>query len=91
MNTYLENDYLKIEDQISNHKELIITKHFSKRMIERAIRYQDLKNCLLNPRVIRHEGSYDSYGKLKIKYTYRAKIDFRRIWHWYVHYTKKVL
>ncbi len=70
---YLENDYSKVEQQLEEHTELIITRHFSKRMSERAITFQDLKTSLAKPRIIRHEGSYDHYGNLRIKYTLQSK------------------
>lgn len=73
MNSYLENDYGKIEKQVQEHRELIITRHFSERMLERAITFYDLKRSLATPRVIRHEGSYDHYGNLRIKYTLQTR------------------
>lgn len=73
MNSYVENDYGKIEKQVQEHTELIITRHFSERMLERAITFFDLKRSLANPRVIRHEGSYDHYGNLRIKYTLQTR------------------
>ncbi|AZR73577.1 hypothetical protein BBF96_09350 [Anoxybacter fermentans] len=76
-NNYLDNDYSKVEKQIREHQELIITRHFSTRMVERGITYQDLKVSLQNPVVIRHEGSYDHYGNLRIKYTLQSKDRFQ--------------
>lgn len=73
MNNYLEMDYSKIEEQIRAHRELIITRHLSTRMMERNITYRDLKTSLTNPKIIRHEGSYDHYGNLRIKYTLQSK------------------
>lgn len=73
MNNYSNTDYSKVEKQIQEQKELIITRHFSTRMVEREITYQDLKATLANPKVIRHEGSYDHYGNLRVKYTIQGK------------------
>lgn len=73
MNSYLDTDYSKVEQQILEHTELIITRHLGTRMIERHISYRDLKLSLTNPKVIRHEGSYDHYGNLRIKYTLQSK------------------
>lgn len=73
MNTYRDTDYSKVEYQIKEHTELIITRHLGTRMIERNISYRDLKASLMNPIVIRHEGSYDHYGNLRIKYTLQSK------------------
>lgn len=73
MNTYLDTNYSKIEEQIKQHKELIITRHLGKRMVEREITFRDLRESLSAPRIIRHEGSYDHYGNLRIKYTLQSK------------------
>lgn len=73
MNTYCDTDYSKVEQQIREHSELIITRHFGTRMVERDITYRDLKTSLSHPKVIRHEGSYDNYGNLRIKYTLQSK------------------
>ncbi len=73
MNNYLKHDYSNVEEQIIDHKELIITRHFGTRMVERGITYQELKTSLKNPNVIRHEGSYDHYGNLRIKYTLQSQ------------------
>ena len=70
---YVKTDYSKVEKQIKGHRELVITRHFSQRMAERGIRYQDLKRSLKEPVVIRHEGSYDNYGNLRIKYTLQSQ------------------
>ena len=69
---YLEFNYSKIEQQIKDHTELIITRHFGLRMVERDITYRELKGSLVEPIVIRHEGSYDNYGNLRIKYTLQS-------------------
>ncbi|MCK4259808.1 MAG: DUF4258 domain-containing protein [Halanaerobiales bacterium] len=73
MNNYYENDYSNVEMQIMEHQELIITRHFGTRMVERGITYKELKKSLNNPKIIRHEGSYDHYGNLRIKYTLQSR------------------
>lgn len=73
MNSYVDTDYSRVERQIREHTELIITRHLGTRMMERSISFRDLKVSLVNPRVIRHEGSYDHYGNLRIKYTLQSK------------------